>query len=302
MGHDQIFKDLLRAFFYEFLLLFLPQLAAAIDPSSISMLQEEVFTDIPSGQRRTVDLAASVRLPEGDPDVAIVHVEIQRDEPPTLGHRIWEYNALIELREGHTTVSVVFLPFAATGGLALVRYSETLGGQEYARLDYWRIAVRSLPTTQYLAPGSVLGAALAALMRPPDGDRVSHRIAILEMIDAARLDDARQYLLVNLVQTYLELNATEQAEYNRRLQVEGKTAVETLELTWGERKVLEGRAQGLEEGARQARREAVRDVIRTRFGAVPADLEARIAQAEEPELTQLLQRAALAVRIEDLNS
>jgi hypothetical protein len=78
------------------------------------------------------------------------------------------------------------------------------------------------------------------------------------------------------------------------LQVEGKTAVETLELTWGERKVLEG--------ALQARRDAVREVVRARFGTVPADLEARIAKAAEPELTQLLQRAALAVRIEDLNS
>jgi flagellar biosynthesis/type III secretory pathway protein FliH len=112
-------------------------------------------------------------------------------------------------------------------------------------------------------------------------------------------------LLLNLVETYLELNAREQAEYNRRLQVEGRTAVETLELTWGDRKVLEGRAQGLAEGlaegAREAKREAVRDVVRTRFGSVPADLEARIAQAAEPELTQLLRRASLAAQLEELN-
>jgi hypothetical protein len=246
-----------------------------------------------------------VSLPGNDPDTIILHVEIQRDEPPTLGHRMWAYNALVELREGHTTVSLVFLPFAATGGMTLVRYSDTIGGQEYARLDYWRIAVRSLPAAQYLASGSTLGAALAALMRPPDSDRVGHRIAILEKIATSGLDDAREYLLLNLVETYLELNAREQAEYNRRLQVEGRTAVETLELTWGDRKVLEGRAQGLAEGlaegAREAKREAVRDVVRTRFGSVPADLEARIAQAAEPELTQLLRRASLAAQLEELN-
>jgi hypothetical protein len=45
----------------------------------------------------------------------------------------------------------------------------------------------------------------------------------------------------------------------------------------------------------------VRDVVRTRFGSVPADLEARIAQAAEPELTQLLRRASLAAQLEELN-
>jgi hypothetical protein len=98
-------------------------------------------------------------------------------------------------------------------------------------LDYWRIAVRSLPAVEYLASVSVLGATLATLMPVPARDRLAHCIAILEIIAAAGLDEARQYLLVNLVETYLVLNASEQAVYNRRLQVEGRTAVETLELT-----------------------------------------------------------------------
>ncbi len=61
-------------------------------------------------------------------------------------------------------------------------------------------------------------------------------------------------------------------------------------------------AERLAEGALQARREAMRAVVLTRFGAVPADLEARIVQADESELIQLHQRAILVAQIEDLNS
>jgi hypothetical protein len=60
--------------------------------------------------------------------------------------------------------------------------------------------------------------------------------------------------------------------------------------------VLEGRVQG----ALEARRGDVLYVLRTRFGTVPADLETRIARAEEPELLQLLGRVVVVERIEDL--
>ncbi len=130
-------------------------------------------------------------------------------------------------------------------------------------------------------------------MRPGSRHRVDLRLAILERLAAGNLDEARQYLLVNLVETYLELDAAEQATYQGRLQVEGRTAVETLELTWGERMQ--------QKGALQAKREDLLYVIRTRFNAVPESLAARIAQADDAQLTQLLGQAVTVGRLEELN-
>jgi hypothetical protein len=41
IDHDQLFKQLLSTFFFEFLELFFPQVAAAIDPDSITFLPQE---------------------------------------------------------------------------------------------------------------------------------------------------------------------------------------------------------------------------------------------------------------------
>ncbi|HVC82610.1 MAG TPA: hypothetical protein VNL35_19150 [Chloroflexota bacterium] len=84
--------------------------------------------------------------------------------------------------------------------------------------------------------------------------------------------------------------------------------METLELTWSQQKlqegkavgIAEGKAVGIAEGELRARREVLLDLIRTRFGEVPADLAARIATAETPALTSLLRKAALAGSLDEV--
>lgn len=49
-------------------------------------------------------------------------------------------------------------------------------------------------------------------------------------------------------------------------------------------------------------REAVRRVVRARFGAVPPALEEWLAAADEPTLAALLDRATLAADVQDLLS
>ena len=46
IDHDQIFKQLIEAFFREFMELFCPDEAALIDFSKVEFLREEHFTDI----------------------------------------------------------------------------------------------------------------------------------------------------------------------------------------------------------------------------------------------------------------
>jgi hypothetical protein len=57
IDHDQVFKTLIEAFLAEFMLLFCPKEAAAIDFSRIEFLRKEYFTDTQRGKRRAMDLA-----------------------------------------------------------------------------------------------------------------------------------------------------------------------------------------------------------------------------------------------------
>jgi hypothetical protein len=56
IAHDQLFKELLRAFFQEFLELFFPEVAARLDFARVTFLDKEVFADVPEGSRRGLDL------------------------------------------------------------------------------------------------------------------------------------------------------------------------------------------------------------------------------------------------------
>ncbi|MDQ2828417.1 MAG: hypothetical protein M3Y74_05140 [Chloroflexota bacterium] len=71
-------------------------------------------------------------------------------------------------------------------------------------------------------------------------------------VDAGELDDARQFMLFNLIFTYLHLNAQERDAARVQLRQEGDTTVEATELTWADRMLLQGREQGIEQGLRQA--------------------------------------------------
>jgi hypothetical protein len=51
IDHDRLFKELLTTFFWEFLDLFFPDVAAYTDRASLEFLDKEVFTDITEGER-----------------------------------------------------------------------------------------------------------------------------------------------------------------------------------------------------------------------------------------------------------
>jgi hypothetical protein len=248
MGHDQTFKDILSPFFYDFLRLFLPHIAEGIDAASITALPTEAFTDIPEGEQRTGDVLIQVTSLDGPAELVLIHTEVQGKERPDFPYRIWEYNALYTLRYKKPVISIELAPFARTGTVELVRYTQTLFGQDYAHLDYWRIPLGALNAEEYVKAEPVLGAALASLMHAQSADRVDLRLAVLERIAGSGLDAARQYLLVNFVGTYLTLNEDEQVVYEGLLDEGGHMAVQALEMTWGERLREEGRLKGREEG------------------------------------------------------
>ena len=321
MSHDQLFKDLLRGFFYDFLTLFLPEIAAGVDPESIEFLDVQDFTDRPEGAYRVADLVARVRYRDEPPRLVIVHTEVESEPDGRFPYRLWEYNALLTLRHGPPVVPIGLMPFAVGQGVELATYTEEAFGREYRRMDYWRISLRGLPAAEYLEGGPALGAALAALMRPPPGGRVELKAAIFARLRRGDLAPGTRALFFNFVQTYLELDEAEHADFARRMTPEGDVTMETLEKTWLDREIERGIAehapwadrlveqaveqgtlqgieqgtlQGIEQGTLQAKRAAVRRLVRMRFGVESAELDARLASLNGPALDELFDRAVVA--------
>src|SRR5436309_14533181 len=91
IGHDQLYKQLLQAFVPDFMRLFDPETAAALDLSTVSFRDTETFTGFPHGERRTADLVAEAQTCEGAPELVLVHVEIQREREAQFPQRMWQY-------------------------------------------------------------------------------------------------------------------------------------------------------------------------------------------------------------------
>ncbi len=295
-GHDQLFKQLLQAFFADFLRLFDPETADNLDLSTVTFINPETFTDIPQGERRTADLVARVRTIMDVPELVLLHAEVQRKREPDFPQRMWEYYHLLRLRERLPVIPIALVLYPGREGIMLEEYSEGVFDRAYVTFRYLQISLPRLPADDYLQRGP-LAAGLASLMRPAAKGRAA-RIALYiaclrgvqRAVDAGELDDARQFMLFNLIFTYLHLNAQERDAARVQLRQEGDTTVEATELTWADRMLLQGREQGIEQGLRQA----VLRVLVKQFGALPLSIGARLEQIGDAQRLEALLDVALS--------
>lgn len=121
-GHDQLLKEVLTRFLPDFVALFAPHQAAALDFSTLRLLDKEVFTDVAAGRRREVDLLAEVAARDGTPDLVLIHVEAQQRRKSGFAARMMRYGLAIHLRyPEHTLLPLALLSTRAGRGWAWAR-------------------------------------------------------------------------------------------------------------------------------------------------------------------------------------
>ncbi len=302
-GHDQLFKQLLQAFFADFLRLFDPETAARLDLDTITFVNPEVFTDFPRGERRTADIVVQVQTLDGDAELILVHVEVQREREPDFPWRMWQYYSLLRQREGKRVIPIALVLYLGHEGITLEEYSEGVFDRTYLTFRYLQISLPRLPAGDYVARGP-LGAALASLMGPVRRGRAA-RIALYiaclrgvqRAVDAGELDDARRFMLFNLIFTYLHPTAQEREAARVQLRQEGDKAMEAVELTWADRIILQNREEGRQEGRQEGLRVAHQAVLRVlvkQFGALPPSIGAGLERIDNPQRLEALLDVALS--------
>jgi len=293
MAHDQAFKELLRAFFREFLELFFPEVAARLDFDRVTFLDREVFTDIPEGSVREPDVLAQVYTLEGVPELILCHIEVQAKRDRDFSFRMFEYFGLLRLRHRLPVFPVVIYLTPGAGGLIRETYTETLFGEEILSFRYRCVGLPDLRADDYRRSENPLGPALSALMKPAATGRAQHKADSLQQAVRSPVDDARRMLLVYIVDSYLKLSDTETEEFERIIHREELTDVTELLTSWEQR--------GIERGDLRGKREMVLDLARHRFGEAPDALMHAILESNSTEhLSRLLRLVADASCPEDL--
>jgi hypothetical protein len=258
--HDQRLKSLLQPFFADFLELFFADWAKRVDAREVVWLEQEVFANPPSGDRKVLDLVARVPLREQPPDwpdgldgewLMLMHVEIESPEAATSIRRRMPYYYM-QLREKYqlpVTPIVLFLKVGLDGiGTDVVE--EKLWDLTPLRFTYLYVGLPGLNAEDYVNDRNWLGVALATLMKIPKDHVVELGRRALSLIARAPLDEQRRFLLANHVEAYLPLDSEQKLQLEMRLAATADVEFQAMNKTTYDRGVEKGVTIGIEKGER----------------------------------------------------
>lgn len=303
-SHDQLFKDLLTNFFGDLLLLAAPRLARRLRPEAARFLSGELHTDLPEGSRRELDLVAEVPTRQGEPELVLVHVEVEGAARRGIGRRLWRYAMQLRLRHDRPVLSLVLFLAGGPRGISWRSESERLWETEVATFRYLAWGLGASAAERFARREEPLAWALAALMRPRRWRPARHKLECLRPIARAELDEARRFLLANCVETYLQLEGDEQADYQRLRDRDDDVEVREMEMTWAERMEKEYTERGLERGLEQGRelgridgmRRLVLHLAERRWGGLDESARQRVEAMDSADALERLADRLLTAR------
>ncbi len=291
MGHDQLFKTILEALLRDFLELFFPEAAARLNFETLRFVGKEVFANVPEGEVREADLVARLETRDGEPELVLIHVEVQARPESDFARRMFQYYALLRLHYG-LPVFPIALYLRGGPSSKVAEYREALFGQELLLFRYHSVALARLPAEEYVGT-SPLGAALSALMsREETVDRARLRLSMLERVVGSELDDTLKYLLVNVIETYFEISGEDAERYRRLVSRREYRAVQEVELTWADKL----REAGVIEG----KRETLLRQLTAKFGVLSKRTREKIEAMSGAELDSVLDRLLTATTLDEL--
>ena len=291
IDHDQIFKQLIEAFFREFMELFCPAEAKWIDFGQVEFLREEHFTDIPRGDRRQLDLVAKVGLKAGGQKFVLVHTEFESEKEPDFPRRMFRYYCQLFLRHDTDIVPIVVFTDDARWKTPVPDHFELgVAGKTFVQFDYHLIKLKALDYRQFLDSNNPLAYALMAKMDYNQQQRVRLKADFLRLILGCPVDPARRSLLIEFVETYLPLAKDEQAEFREIVHADSEyVEVERMITTYE----IEAKKEGKREGKKEGKQDDLILLSEKKFGKLTAAQRRKIRQIESTEKLDVLLLALL---------
>ena len=258
--HDQRLKTAIRQDLMALLALAAPDWAAAVEEVE-EWLDQELFPDPPTGERRIIDVLARLRMRDGGRTLA--HVEIESgDSLTSLRSRMPRYRPFLRGKHGLPVLSMGVYMQVGLEGIGWDEAREVFQG-ETLDLARWRyLGLPALDGAVYAAGENLLGVALVGLMRVPEPDQPRLKAdAMLRLYESGRSDLCR-YLYMSLIDAYMPLGDTLMRQYNALVRTEPRYApmLPMVETTF---------ERGQRIGRQEGRQDMVRKLLELRFGTLP---------------------------------
>ncbi|MEI3614071.1 Rpn family recombination-promoting nuclease/putative transposase [Pseudogracilibacillus sp. SO30301A] len=261
--HDQLFKQLIRTFFKEFLEAFFPEIHEQVDFQFVKFLSEEVFTDLIDGEKRQLDIVVEVKWKETD-TLIVVHVEPQSYVQANFNKRMFKYFSLL-----YNKLVMPIIP------IAIFSYEEDWEEDDFnmqfsnlniLRFHYLTLHLRKQNWHKFMKKDNPVSAALLSKMGYSEDERVQVKLEFMRILTRLKLNEAEHRLLYGFFETYLKLTAKEEEIFMKEAK-ELENAEEILEIpiSYEERGKEKGREEGLKEGLEKGKIEVALKMLKRGF-------------------------------------
>jgi hypothetical protein len=150
------------------------------------------------------------------------------------------------------------------------------------------VGLPDLSADDYLELDNPLASGLSALMRVSRLGKAVQKVWSLRKAAQSQVDEARKFLLVNLIETYLKLNKTEEAEFQHLVAQPDAEEVREMISVYEER------------GIQKGKHDMLLKTLHHKFGKVSKRVVSKVtAMQTEEELDALLNRILDARTLEE---
>ncbi|NOT61429.1 MAG: DUF4351 domain-containing protein [Acidobacteria bacterium] len=287
MDHDRLFKELLRVCFADFIKLFLPDVYAYLDVSSLEFIEQESTSDTDAQAKRSVDMLVKARF-KGRLTCFLIHIEVQSARRGWSSRRMFEYFAAQTQKHELPLYPIALLTWERPRKMDAGKYTVDFPNRRVLEFTYDVIQLNRYDLRAYLNSDNPAAMALMAKMDVAPADRPKVRATCMRLLIRHPMSAKRLQPIMRFIDAYLPLQTrAEQAAFERELTPkERKTMKEYLTPT--ERIGFDkGRIEGLKLGKVEGKLELALKILSKKLGALSADVKKKLQKLTSEQLDEL---------------
>ncbi|GGN65536.1 Rpn family recombination-promoting nuclease/putative transposase [Oceanobacillus indicireducens] len=261
--HDRLFKEVIQVFFQDFMEAFFPEVYEHINFSTVSFLDQEVFTDILKGEKRRIDILAEVKI-KGEDTIILIHVEPQSYYQEEFHERMFIYNTRLYEKYRKPILPIAVFSYNDTKELP-TQFSIDLPTIRIIDFHFQQLHLINKNWRKYIKMTNPIVAAFLSKMNYTEKERIQVKLEFLRMVSRMELDPAKMELIYGFFETYLKLNEKEEKQMHEEInKLPREEADRVLELpnTYRDQGRAEGIAQGIEKGRAQEREQIALNLLK----------------------------------------
>lgn len=214
--HDELFKDLIDAFLFDLLVLFLPApIAADLDPSYRVALNRESPADVGPGRVRRADLVYEDRSTTGER--FIVHLEAQASYDPKFSKRMLYHFVVLSEIYDLPVVPMAIFSFRSPQRQLDAGRSHRFREVKFMQFDFQLIQLNRLHWRDSSQIRNPIAATFMSVMKYLEAELVEVRLECLKSLARLELSPEKRAIAQRFVDAYTRLTSLQQQHFDRRL-------------------------------------------------------------------------------------